>query len=479
MRVAGGAGLANIAYALPATAQPTVAVVGAGLAGLCAAYELHHAGREVVLLEGSAIPGGRVRTLRGAFDGNAWVDVGAQSAGSGYRHFLGYCRHFGLPLVPEVPVPLLSGERPDTLVVLGDQHLHGSALRAEPQRWPLPLQPKERALAPFRLLHNALQPVVKTMQGPGDVLSPRFTRYDGISLLTFLREQHLSNAAIGLIERTANYNSLKSVSALSAMRDAARLGSPQTSMHIDQGNDRLPHAFAHALDGVIRYECALSGVTREGKRLRLHINTRGHAETLGVDQLIMAIPFTALREIKFSPALPADRRHMISTLPYTQVTKTHVQTATRFWERSAALSAVYTDSRFERIFNMSNAIGEPKGLLLNWINGLGAQAFAGLSENEQSQRVTKWMQTLWPAQHAAFEHAVTTDWGQSYAKGAYAHYAPGQLQAFAPTIARPINGIHFAGEHTELEAPGMEGALVSGLRAAREVIATHGRQQPA
>ena len=39
-----------------------------------------------------------------------------------------------------------------------------------------------------------------------------------------------------------------------------------------------------------------------------------------------------------------------------------------------------------------------------------------------------------------------------------------------PVMARPENGIHFAGEHTSPWTGWMEGALQSGERAAREVL---------
>ena len=55
-------------------------------------------------------------------------------------------------------------------------------------------------------------------------------------------------------------------------------------------------------------------------------------------------------------------------------------------------------------------------------------------------------------------------------EGAYAHYAPGQMAEFAAEIPAPIKDIHFAGEHTELVAPGMEAALTSGKRPAAEVL---------
>lgn len=54
--------------------KPKVAVVGAGIAGLCAAYDLKNQDFDVVVFEKSAIPGGRMTTqlMRGlAFDGGA------------------------------------------------------------------------------------------------------------------------------------------------------------------------------------------------------------------------------------------------------------------------------------------------------------------------------------------------------------------------------------------------------------------------
>src|SRR5918994_7288368 len=54
-----------------------VVIVGAGLAGLSAAYELAQAGHEVTILEARTRPGGRVLTLRDGFPDGLYVDAGA------------------------------------------------------------------------------------------------------------------------------------------------------------------------------------------------------------------------------------------------------------------------------------------------------------------------------------------------------------------------------------------------------------------
>src|SRR5215218_5686877 len=53
-----------------------VLVVGAGLAGLAAAYELTQAGHEVTVLEARSRAGGRVQTLREPFADGLYVEAG-------------------------------------------------------------------------------------------------------------------------------------------------------------------------------------------------------------------------------------------------------------------------------------------------------------------------------------------------------------------------------------------------------------------
>ncbi len=65
-------------------------------------------------------------------------------------------------------------------------------------------------------------------------------------------------------------------------------------------------------------------------------------------------------------------------------------------------------------------------------------------------------------------------WGKDpYAKGAYSHFAPGQIRRFRDTMAQPWGRIHFASEHTAIASPGMEAALESAERVANEIFAAN------
>ena len=75
-------------------APKKVLIIGAGLAGLSAAYELTQAGHEVTVLEARTRPGGRVHTLRDPFAEGLYADAGATRVPNHHHFTLRYARAF-------------------------------------------------------------------------------------------------------------------------------------------------------------------------------------------------------------------------------------------------------------------------------------------------------------------------------------------------------------------------------------------------
>src|SRR5450432_2773204 len=79
-------------------AAPKVLVLGAGMSGLVAAYELMTAGYDVTVLEGRDVAGGRVQTIRTPFSSGHYAEAGAMFFPGEHTLTIGYAQHFNVPL---------------------------------------------------------------------------------------------------------------------------------------------------------------------------------------------------------------------------------------------------------------------------------------------------------------------------------------------------------------------------------------------
>ena len=107
-----GAGLITTPLARGATAvilrgpARKVLVLGAGMAGLVAAYELTQLGHDVTVVEARTRPGGRVHTLREPFSDGLYAEAGAARIPDTHELTLKYVKTFDLPLEPFYPSQL-------------------------------------------------------------------------------------------------------------------------------------------------------------------------------------------------------------------------------------------------------------------------------------------------------------------------------------------------------------------------------------
>lgn len=93
-------------------------------------------------------------------------------------------------------------------------------------------------------------------------------------------------------------------------------------------------------------------------------------------------------------------------------------------------------------------------------------AAAGLAASP----VLNGMEKVHPGARDNFEGGTSVSWANDpYARGAISWFRPGEMTRWLPELARPEGRIHFAGEHTSVLAVPIEGALESGVRAARQI----------
>jgi len=84
-------------------APKKIVIIGAGMAGLVAGYELSQLGHHITILEAQARAGGRVQTLRDPFSDGLYAEAGAARIPDSHDLTLKYVKLFGVPLEPMYP----------------------------------------------------------------------------------------------------------------------------------------------------------------------------------------------------------------------------------------------------------------------------------------------------------------------------------------------------------------------------------------
>jgi monoamine oxidase len=132
---------------------------------------------------------------------------------------------------------------------------------------------------------------------------------------------------------------------------------------------------------------------------------------------------------------------------------------------------LFTDSVLERIFPLRDEGGAVVALGSH-ADGPAAVQLDAMEEEARLRHAEDTFVRMRPAAEGAIEAVASTSWAnEPFSGGAYPFYAPGQVGRLRPEVARPLGRLHFAGEHTALASPGMEGACESADRAVAELLA--------
>jgi monoamine oxidase len=455
------------------TERTRVVVIGAGLAGLAAAYELSQAGVEVRVLEARARPGGRVHTLRAPFDDGLYAEAGAVFIPSHHPTTLRFVRELGLVLQPSADGGRGQGER---------VFVQGKSVRlraGERPRWPLPLKPREVGLTPGELRTLYLEPVVESIGDPDHPLWPgeAALRFDGMTMAQLLRARGASPGAIALMR--LGYldewgDGIDAISALGLLRDLASNRGAGGTHRIAGGSDRLPAAFARRLGDAIRYGAAVTGIAQRRDGVRVTYTEGSMEKSIAADRVICAIPFTVLRWLAVHPSFSAAKGAAVAQLPATSVTRVYLQLRSRAWNREDG-DAVATDLPIMLAAHASAGQSGPREIVEAFVTGTAARELARMPVDACVRQVRAQVGRLIPALEGQVERASVYAWdADPWARGDYAWFRPGQVHALLPHVATPEGRIHFAGDHTSTRPGWMQGALDSGLRAAQEVITALG-----
>ena len=443
-----------------------IIIIGAGLAGLSAAYGLTQAGHDVMMLEARSRPGGRVFTLRDPFAEGVYAEAGATRIPNHHHFTLKYVRLFNLPLARFEPANLRSV-----------YHARGKRIEVTPGRkieWPYNLTAEERALG----LNGLRQKLVGSMLSEiGDVTDPKWPssellkKYDHMNRSDFWRSRGASSEAIALLSLGGIDDRVESWSTLFMLRNQALNRERKEYFKIKGGNDLLPKAFATRLSENIQYNSQVVRMEQNTEQVRVIFDRAGQHHALAADYLICAVPFSVQRNIESSPALSIEKQRAIEQLSYLSGSKIFLQSKKRFWLEDGLSGFATTDLPIREVWDMTHNQPGTRGILQAYPISLHSRNVTRMSENERINFALAQVELIYPSIRQHFEGGVTKCWDEDqWARGASSYYKPGEFSSLLPYVARPEGRIYFAGEHTSVLIDGwMQGALESGNRVAREV----------
>ncbi|MEP6691490.1 MAG: FAD-dependent oxidoreductase [Gemmatimonadaceae bacterium] len=457
-----------------------VAIIGAGLAGLVAAYELGAAGYDVTVFEARTRPGGRVWTIREPFSDGLHAEAGAIFLPEHHPWTMHYAKLFELALVP---VTSARDALARTYVVRGKRLVWRSG--GESPDWPLALTDEERTLGlrGMRERYESGDLAAVQAAAPGPSGSPwppaELEHLDKITLAQLWRSHGASSGAVSLMR--LGYNDLwgdgvETYSALAGLRDGAlRLGGRQ-NYTVRDGNDRLPHAFAARLKDRIHYGAEVTRIDHATDGVTLTVRDAAGARAMhriAADHLVCAIPFSVLRHIVVAPAFSPAKERAIRDMQYTSVARVYLQVRERYWEKAGLSGDATTDLDVAGFQHGTAYQPGPRGIIQNYACGPAARRITAMAPERRVSYVLEQAERVFPGMREHFEGGTSKCWDEDpFARGDYVWFKPGQVVGLWPHVAPAEGNVHFAGEHASAWPGWMQGALDSGRRAAAEIGAT-------
>jgi monoamine oxidase len=446
--------------------QPkNVVILGGGLAGLAAGFELKKAGHNVTILEARRFPGGRVQTIHD-FASGQYAEAGALSFPKSHEFTYGYATDFGLPMRPAFRFGV------DSIAnIRGNRFRINSSGSAD---IPFHLTSRERAAGVFGMIQLYLGDYIDAVGNPRKPNWPpeELRAIDSITLKQLLLNLGATDGAIDIIAASQlgilGFG-LESFSALDGVVTEAIASDPLFYEIVD-GNDSLAYVLKRKVKKQFRKSSIVRRIEQNQTSVTVTYTNGDELQTITADRVICTLPFPVLKEIEISPSFSEDKQRAINELKLTPVTRTYLQFRSRVWEQGGFSGYGLTDLPIQNTYSPTLTQEGRSGILASYTGGQRALDLGAMNEADRQSFVLHQMGNLFGGLDSQYDGGTSLVWQEDkFARGAFTYFEPGQMTTLLPIAQRPEGRVHFAGEHTSAWHGWMNGALESGNRAAEEV----------
>jgi monoamine oxidase len=432
---------ASKALRVAASTPAKIVILGAGFAGLSAAYLLSKQGISATILEARSRIGGRVFSHTIDSTDKLVVELGAEWVGASHKRVIELCQELGLEL---------KNNQFDTHLIYKGRYFDQNS-------WDY-----------SESCQKKIQEILDAYSNLSEANKAELDRMDWW--------RYLVNNGIGgqdldlreLLDSTDFGESIRHVSALAALSEYAESSKKnEMDYKIVGGNHQLAQAMAAKIGTEkILLNHKVVSVTQSGETVTI---TCENGFKIEANKIICTLPTFAISQINWEPMLPHDKREAINALQYSRINKNALLYNQRFWKDESFDLA--TDILPHYFYHATKNQPAQKGALISYTIGDKADVFARQSDEWRSRVVNDALKPAFGDTQSHLLSQASYYWGNdNFSRGAYAIYRPGQWFTIRPILERKFENIHFAGEHLADWQGFMEGAVNTGEAAAQQIL---------
>jgi monoamine oxidase len=462
-----------------------VVILGAGIAGLTAAYELGKAGYECVVLEARERPGGRAWTLRGGDKveesdsvqtcdwGRAdhlYFNPGPARLPQHHTAILAYAREFGVSL--EV---IVNDNR--NALLQDDRAFDGKPLRQRQVRGDIAGHLAE--LLAKALDKGALDDAI------GDLDKEKllaFVRGFG-ALRKDLTYQGSSRAGYDVLPGAGlETGKLSPPLALKSLTQSPfwqlctsfpdGFAQAATMLQPVGGMDRIAAAVARRLANVVRYKAVVTQVARIGDSSAVvaYKDASGAETAIEAAFVLITLPLSALSRVDVDFSAPYRAAVAAGAANYMPAAKIAFHCGRRFWEEDEQIygGISWTTQDITQVWYPSTNFQGADGVLLGayiWTHDIG-ERLAALPPAERVRQAIAQGAKLHPAYAAEVSRGVAVAWAKiPFSHGAWCEWSEENKRTAYPVLLEPDGPLFLAGEHLSNLPGWQEGSILSAHKA--------------
>lgn len=418
-----------------------IVVLGAGLAGLSAAYTLKKNNVDVIVLEARERVGGRVWTKEVEADKKYHIEMGGEWIGKQHHNILHLIKLMNLQLLPH---------KLDPSLVIKNKYLRKND-------WEFSQEWKKKFTEIINVLKKSSTRKINSL--------------DKIDVITFLEQYQmplLDLEIFALLQRSMYGEDASKISAYDAIIDNYINGNFVDDIedyYIKGGNSKLPQAFVTFIgEDKVLTNHIIKAIRQRSNYVEVECT---NGSFFLARRVVCALPTFAVKNIQWFPHFPIAKIHALNSLRYSRVTKNSFLFREKFWENNFH---VLTEDVMCEVFHATQNQGGKQGILTGYVAGDLAYAVSRMDDKE---RMYCLRQALFPifGKVKGIEEQYMYYWGDDpYTRGAYSIDQPSYAIHRRELLCSPHLRVEFAGEHLSTMQGYMEGAVETGIQAAHRCL---------